>query len=130
MTFYYDGQSICGGVTIAVTPEDVVIKWLDYIYSLVILPRWLTLWYDDDNDMLHYSVSYTLRLTGFSLDELRRQVRQWSHYDEIFIYNDHLVNYDPPISHWEDRSRLKKVALLLSLRCDVLSTVARRLLTK
>ncbi len=132
MTFYYDGQSICGGVIIAATREEVFVKWLDYVYSIEILPRQrLHIWW------IYYRVEHTLQynhyrlsLTGFDLVEVWRQVRQWSHYDEIEgLYGFSMIN-DLPISHWRKRDVLKKVALLLNLKCDVMSMVARKLLTK
>ncbi len=125
MTFFYDGQSIA-----------VVIKWLDYVYE-VLPTRKLTLFVRGDN-VLEFNGYFRLRLTGFDSVEVWQQIRQWSHYDEIvhvsefIIFNEDRKSplADPPISLDVNREVLKKVALLLSLRCDVLSTLARRLLTK
>ncbi len=131
MHHYYNGAFICGGdhgVTIAATREEVVIKWLDYVYSLVIRDS-ISIWWFDDR-MLGYNNYYTLRgLTDFDSVEVWRQVRQWSHYDEIYSFNSEKLK-DRPISHWVKRSKLRKVALLLNMRCDVMSMVARKLLTK
>ncbi len=132
--YSYNGAFICDdhGVTIAATREEMVIKWLDYVSShelLTTCPLNVCFYYE--RHALYYNDWYTLKFTGFDSVEVWRQVRQWSHYDEIIYINcDSRKMMDRPISHWMKRSKLRKVALLLSLKCDVMSMVARRLITK
>ncbi len=132
MKFYYDGHRICGGETIAVTREEMVINWLDYVSSLEkrLLNKLSNIWYDDYHKLLHYKGYYTLNVTNFTLGEVFRQVRQWSQYDEFSDIEGFTEIKDLPIRYHKNRYKLKKVALLLSLKCDVLSMVARRLITK
>ncbi len=135
MNFYHYRQTIWSGdhgVTIAATREEIVIKWLDYVCSHELLtdsPLNVCLYIDCH--VLYYNDWYTLRFTGFDSVEVWRQVRQWSNYDEVFSFNDDTRRtMRRPTSHWLKRSKLRKVALLLNMKCDVMSTVARRLLTK
>ncbi len=134
LNYSYNGAFICGdhGVTIAATRDEMVIKWLDYVSSFEILTTFpLSIWWYYHYHTLYYKDCYTLELTGFDSDEVFRQVRQWSHYDEIFSFNGYSRKMmDRPIRYHKNRSKLRKVALLLNMKCDVMSTVARRLLTK
>ncbi len=134
MRFYYDGQRICSDdhiVTIAATREEAVVKWLDYVYSLQRLPgQRLRIWWVYYFYTLTYNYDYTLNVTNFNSDEVFRQVRQWSQYDEFSDIEGFTEIKDLPIRYVKNRNKLRKVALLLSLKCDVLSMVARRLITK
>ncbi len=135
---YYDGQSICihGGDTIAVTSDKMVIKWLEHVYKSNRLPIIRT---GSIFSLLYYTGGHTLNVSRLTTSEVWQQIRQWSHYDEIMYVGEFILFYDdrkplkladPPISLDVNREVLKKVALLLSMKCDVLSTLARRLLTK
>ncbi len=135
--YNYVEQRICsyGGDIIVVTREEVVIKWLDYVYAhdRYIVPALQI----GINGWLVYSNLHML-YTGLGQSEVLRQLRKWSHYDEIILAQNYTPRdvrtpfklADPPISLHVNRKVLKKVALLLNLKCDVMSMVARKLLTK
>ncbi len=125
--YSYVGQNLheCNGVwNTAAESHNFVTKWFELLsfhnpHNGVQLT----------NGLLIDDLGHALFVSNTCENEIWRQLRNWSRYDEIKV----LIGFttkDLPICNIFNREVLKKVALLLSMKCDVLSTVARRLLTK